>query len=150
MLVILMSIHIIGAIITIVIHCRDGTMEHASKYGDGFRFAKPSDVIFQDCLLWEIQLVIHTITFVEDYINSQFSEHFHWTNQFKNSKTECHENYIKIETNKRINKCRKNLYGWNNSIPLDFYTQKSLIIHRCLYKLTSVFRPFGRLDRLFY
>lgn len=74
---ILMSIHIIGAIITIVIHCRDGTMEHASKYGDGFRFAKPSDVIFQDCLLWEIQLVIHTITFVEDYINSQFSKHFH-------------------------------------------------------------------------
>ena len=68
---------IIIAIIAIVIHCRDGTMEHASKYGDGFRFAKPSDVIFQDCLLWEIQLVIHTITFVEDYINSQFSEHFH-------------------------------------------------------------------------
>ena len=66
---ILMSIHIIGAIITIIIHCRDGTMEHASKYGDGFRFAKPSDVIFQDCLLWEIQLVIHTIVFVEDYIN---------------------------------------------------------------------------------
>ena len=77
MLVILMSIHIIGAIITIVIHCRNGTMEHASKYGDGFRFAKPSDVIFQDCLLWEIQLVIHTITLVEDCINSQFSKYFH-------------------------------------------------------------------------
>lgn len=77
MLVVLMSIHIIGAIITIIIHCRDGTIEHASKYGDGFRFAKPSDVIFQDCLLWEIQLVIHTITFVEDYINNQFSKHFH-------------------------------------------------------------------------
>lgn len=39
----LMSIHIIGAIIAIVIHCKDGTMEYASKYGDGFRFAKPSD-----------------------------------------------------------------------------------------------------------
>lgn len=77
MLVVLMSIHIIGAIITIIIHCRDGTIEHASKYGDGFRFAKPSDVIFQDCLLWEIQLVIHTIIFVEDYINSKFSKHFH-------------------------------------------------------------------------
>nr|DAD59637.1 MAG TPA: hypothetical protein [Bacteriophage sp.] len=25
---------------------------------------------------------------------------------------------------------------------MGFYTQKSLIIHRCLYKLTSVFRPF--------
>lgn len=68
----LIIIHIIGAIIAIV-----GTMEHASKYGDGFRFAKPSDVIFQDCLLWEIQLVIHTIVFVEDYINSQFSKRFH-------------------------------------------------------------------------
>lgn len=29
---------------------------------------------------------------------------------------------------------------------LGFYTQKSLIIHRCLHKSTSVFRPFGRLD----
>ena len=76
MLVILMSIHIIGAIITIVVHCRDGTMKYSSKYGDGFRFAKPSDVIFQDCLLWEIQLVIHTITLVEDCINSQFSKYF--------------------------------------------------------------------------
>ena len=47
----LIIVHIIGAIIAIVIHCRDGTMEHVSKYGDGFRFAKPSDVIFQDCLL---------------------------------------------------------------------------------------------------
>ena len=77
MLIILMSIHIIGTIISIVIHCRDGTIEHASKYGDGFRFAKPSDVIFQDCLLWEIQSVIHMITLVEDYINSQFSKRFH-------------------------------------------------------------------------
>ena len=73
----LIIVHIIGVIITIVIHCRDGTMEYASKYGDGFRFAKPSDVMFQDCLLCEVQLVIHTIVFVEDYINSKFSKHFH-------------------------------------------------------------------------
>jgi hypothetical protein len=73
----LIIIHIIGTIIAIVIHCKDGTMEYASKYGDGFRFAKPSDVIFQDCLLWEIQLIIHMIIFVENYINSKFSKHFH-------------------------------------------------------------------------
>ena len=73
----LIIVHIIGAIITIIIHCRDGTMEYASKYGDGFRFAKPSDVIFQDCLLWEIQLVIYTIIFVENHINSKFSKYFH-------------------------------------------------------------------------
>nr|DAF45034.1 MAG TPA: hypothetical protein [Siphoviridae sp. ctCIv11] len=46
----------------------------------------------------------------------------------------------KIRDKKRINKCRKHLYGWKNSIPLGFYTQKSLIIHRCLHKLTSVFQ----------
>ena len=32
------------------------------------------------------------------------------------------------------------MFGWKNSIPLGFYTQKSLIIHRCLHKLTSVFQ----------
>ena len=37
------------------------------------------------------------------------------------------------------------MFGWKNSIPLGLYAQKSLIIHRCLHKLTSVFRPFGRL-----
>ena len=41
MLVVLMSVHIIGAAIAIYIHCRDGTMEQASKYGDGIRWAKP-------------------------------------------------------------------------------------------------------------
>ena len=73
----LITIHIIGAIITIIAHYRDGTMKSASKYGDGFRFAKPSDVLFQDCLLWEIQLVINTIAFMEDYINSQFNKYFY-------------------------------------------------------------------------
>mgnify|MGYP006889760543 CR=1 FL=1 len=132
MLVILMSIHIIGAIIAIVIHCRDGTMKHASKYGDGFRFAKPSDIIF----LWEIQLVIHTIAFVEDYINSKFSKHFHWTIQFKNSKN---QNWIE-----NINMGGRTAYPWA------FCTQKSLLKIDFYINLFSVFRPFGRLDRLFY
>ena len=101
----LIIVHIIGAIIAIVIHCRDGTMEHASKYGDGFRFAKPSDVIFQDCLLWEIQLVIHTIIFVENHINSKFSKYFHWTIQFKNSKNKMSRIIYKIRDKKIINKC---------------------------------------------
>lgn len=37
MLVVLMSVRIIGAAIAIYIHCRDGTMEQALKYGDGVR-----------------------------------------------------------------------------------------------------------------
>ena len=76
MLVVLMSVHIIGAAIAIYIHCRDGTMEQASKYGDGIRWAKPSDVIFQDCLLWGVQLIIYMMGFIEDSINSQFSKYF--------------------------------------------------------------------------
>mgnify|MGYP007039026131 CR=1 FL=1 len=128
MLIILMSIHIIGAIITIVIHCRDGTMEHASKYGDGFRFAKPSDVIFQDCLLWEIQLVIHTMTFVEDYINSQFSKRFHWTDRSKNSKN---QNWI------------ENIHmGGRTAYPWVLYS-KITVEDRFYINLFSVFRPFG-------
>lgn len=76
MLVILMSIHIIGAAIVVCVHCRDGTMELASKYGDGIRWAKPSDVIFQDCFLWEVHLMIYMMGFIEDSINSQFRKYF--------------------------------------------------------------------------
>lgn len=76
MLVVLMSVRIIGAAIAIYIHCRDGTMEQALKHGDGVRWAKPSDVIFQDCLLWEVQLIIYMMSFIEDSINSQFSKYF--------------------------------------------------------------------------
>lgn len=76
MLVVLMSVHIIGAAIAIYIHCRNETMEQASKYGDGIRWAKPSDVIFQDCLLWKVQLIIYMMGFIEDSINSQFSKYF--------------------------------------------------------------------------
>lgn len=75
-MVILMSVHIIGAAIAIYIHYRDGTMEQASKYGDGIRCEKPSDVIFQDCLLWEVQLLIYIMVFIKDSINSKFSKYF--------------------------------------------------------------------------
>ena len=38
------------------------------------------------------------------------------------------------------------MYGWKNSIPLGFYTQKSLLKIDFYINLFSVFRPFGRLD----
>ena len=46
LIVLFVIVHIIGAIITIIIHCKNGTMEAAIKYGDGIRLARPSDVIF--------------------------------------------------------------------------------------------------------
>nr|DAH72810.1 MAG TPA: hypothetical protein [Bacteriophage sp.] len=41
-------------------------------------------------------------------------------------------------------------YGWKNSIPLRLCAQKSLLEIDFYINLFSVFRPFGRLDRLFY
>ena len=41
---------------------------------------------------------------------------------------------------KRINKCGKHLYGWKNSIPLGFYTQKSLLKIDFYINLFSVFQ----------
>lgn len=70
------TIHIIGAVSTIIIHCRNGTMEAASKYGDGIRLAKPSDVIFIDCASWEVLWLMKAVDNVDYYINRKFEEYF--------------------------------------------------------------------------
>nr|DAX93760.1 MAG TPA: hypothetical protein [Caudoviricetes sp.] len=49
-------------------------------------------------------------------------------------------------SSKQENKCRRHLYGWNNSIPLGLCAQKSLLKIDFYINLFSVFRPFGRLD----
>nr|DAK87645.1 MAG TPA: hypothetical protein [Bacteriophage sp.] len=42
------------------------------------------------------------------------------------------------------------MFGWKNSIPLGFLYSKITVEDRFYINLFSVFRPFGRLDRLFY
>lgn len=69
-------IHIIGAITTIIIHCKNGIMEAAIKYGDGIRLARPSDVILMDCTIWEILILIRILDNVSYYINRKFEEYF--------------------------------------------------------------------------
>lgn len=76
LIVLFVMVHIIGAIITIIIHCKNGTMEAASKYGDGIRLAKPSDVIFIDCTSWEVLLLMKAVDNVDYYINRKFEEYF--------------------------------------------------------------------------
>lgn len=49
----LIIIHIIGAIITIFIQCKNGVMEYFSKNGDGIREPKPLDIIVLSCIAWE-------------------------------------------------------------------------------------------------
>lgn len=76
LIVLFVMVHIIGAIITIIIQCKNGTMEAASKYGDGIRLAKPSDVIFIDCASWEVLWLMKAVDNVDYYINRKFEEYF--------------------------------------------------------------------------
>lgn len=76
LIVLFVMVHIIGAIIAIIIHCKNGTMEAASKYGDGIRLAKPSDVIFIDCASWEVLWLMKAVDNVDYYINRKFEEYF--------------------------------------------------------------------------
>ena len=76
LIVLFVMVHIIGVIITIIIHCKNGTMEAASKYGDGIRLAKPSDVIFIDCAAWEVLWLMNVVDNVDYYINRKFEEYF--------------------------------------------------------------------------
>ena len=76
LIVLFVMVHIIGAIITIIIHCKNGTMEAASKYGDGIRLAKPSDVILADCAIWEVLWLMKAVDNVDYYINRKFEEYF--------------------------------------------------------------------------
>lgn len=69
-------IHIIGAIITMIIDFNDGTFEYASKYGDGIRFARSSDIVYADLILWELQFILFILDFIENLINNIISKKF--------------------------------------------------------------------------
>ena len=81
-ILIVFLIHIIGAIVTIIIHYKNGTFEYAAKHGDGIRFANPSDVIFQDLFLWEFNLLIFVFFSIDGFINYIFDKKYNnadWT-----------------------------------------------------------------------
>lgn len=71
---ILIIVHIIGSIITMVIHYKDGSFKWASKYGDGIRTAKPCDIVIMDCFAWEVELLILLISTIENLINNLFDK----------------------------------------------------------------------------
>lgn len=70
-LLIFSVLHIIGAVTAIILHWKDGTIKFACKYGDGIRFARPSDIIFMDLIIWEFLLIIAVVDFIENYINKK-------------------------------------------------------------------------------
>ena len=63
---------VIGAIIMIIIWCKDGTMEHAALYGDNFEEDKPSQLVFLAFIAWEIILVFYVIGHIGKTIDDYF------------------------------------------------------------------------------
>lgn len=75
-MIMIVLIHIIGAIVAIIIHHKNGTLEYSFHHGDGIRSARPSDVIFHDIFLWEIHLLILIFDTIETQINEAFYHKF--------------------------------------------------------------------------
>ena len=76
LLLIILTIHIVGAIIAMIIHHKNKTFEYASKHGDGIRFARPSDIIFLDCVVWEILLLLFIMDSIETKMNNNFRKKY--------------------------------------------------------------------------
>lgn len=75
-LLLIVAFHLIGAIVMLVIHYKDGTLEYAALYGDGIRNANPSDIIFADLVLWELGLLLCVAFVIEEKINEYFQKKF--------------------------------------------------------------------------
>lgn len=72
-LILVLSIHFIGALIALYISIKDGTMEDAAKHGDGHYSPTPSDIVFEAILLWEFVLFIYLFFCLpESLINNYF------------------------------------------------------------------------------
>lgn len=71
-----MSIHIVGTIITIHIHNKSGMLEDAAKHGDGIRFAKPSDIIYLDCIAWEFLFLLFVMDKIDIFINKRVEKFY--------------------------------------------------------------------------
>lgn len=67
--IILILIHIIGAVAAIIVHYQNGTFEWVSKYGDGIRIATPADIVFVDLFLWELIFLAFVMSAVGTLIN---------------------------------------------------------------------------------
>ena len=71
-LLLVAAFHYIGAIITLIIDYKNGTLEYAAIYGDGIREAKPSYIIFADLILWEFCLLLYIAFEIEERIDNYF------------------------------------------------------------------------------
>ena len=71
-IIILIVVHMIGFIIATIVHVKCGTYEDAIKCGNGINHTEPADVLFQDLLIWEINLVLFILENIRLLINYFF------------------------------------------------------------------------------
>ena len=73
---IFLLLHLIGAIITLIIFCKNGTMKDAALNGDGFETSTPSDIVFMAFVVWEIMFVFYTRVSIVEAIDNYFREKY--------------------------------------------------------------------------
>lgn len=66
--------HLIGAIIILGIHFKDGTFKEAVERGDDHYYATPSLIVWCDLIIWEILVLIEIFCRIDDVINVFFKK----------------------------------------------------------------------------
>lgn len=75
-IIIFIFIHIIGAIILTIVYLKNGTFEYASKHGNGIRYARPSDVVFECLFMWEFTFIAFIFDSIEYFIDDYFQRKY--------------------------------------------------------------------------
>lgn len=70
----ILGFHILGAIVSIIYCNKKGIFQHATKTGDGIRFANASDIMFYCIILWEFFALDKMLNKIEKKINNYFLE----------------------------------------------------------------------------
>lgn len=83
-IMVILLIHIIGAIVSLVWNLKVGNFEYATKYGDGVRIATPADIVFYDVFLWEFEFLVYALELIPASINNMFYKKYADKNEIKN------------------------------------------------------------------
>ena len=74
-LIFLLCFIIIGAVIILGIHFRDGTFKEAVERGDDY-YGTPSRIVWCDLILWEVLLLMEIFYRINDAINAFFKKRY--------------------------------------------------------------------------
>ena len=66
--------HLIGAIIILGIHVKDGTFKEAVEQGDGYDHLTPARIVWCNLIIWEVLLLIEIFCRINDAINAFFKK----------------------------------------------------------------------------